>query len=72
MLELGHDARVTCEEVDVAIIASANEGGRPEDESHGVPVRMAKTIVPDVDVSTGRSIAIMGDSGGGRVTANGL
>jgi hypothetical protein len=45
MLELGHDARLKGKEGDVAFITSANNGGRPEDESHGINARVAKTFV---------------------------
>jgi hypothetical protein len=51
MLELKHDARFTCEGGDVAVITSARDGGRPEDKSHGVHAKVAKTIVPKGDVN---------------------
>jgi hypothetical protein len=47
MLELGHDARFNGKEGDVAFITSANNGGRPEDENHGIhAIVAAKTYVP--------------------------
>jgi hypothetical protein len=45
MLELGRDAWFTSEGGGgVAVIASANDGGRPEDESHGVLARVAMWV----------------------------
>jgi hypothetical protein len=72
MLELGQDARFTCEEGKVAVIASATDGGRPGDESHGVSASVAKTIVPEVDVSRSGLGAMMCDGSGGRITWSGM
>jgi hypothetical protein len=71
MFELGHDARLICEEGNVAVIASVNDEGRSEDGSHGVLANVAKTIVHEGDVRRGGSIAMMCDGYGGRVTWNG-
>jgi hypothetical protein len=61
MLGLEHDAVFTREEGNVAVMASASDGGRPGDETHGVHVIVAKTIVQEGEVSRCGSRAMMCD-----------
>jgi hypothetical protein len=48
MLELGNNARFVGEKGNVAVTSSANDGGRPEDESHGTlpgwPRRLCRRV----------------------------
>jgi hypothetical protein len=68
MLELGHYARFTSKEENMAVTPSGGDRGGPKDDSHGIPPMVVKTIVRGNDVSRGRTRAIISDGRGRRVT----